>query len=270
MNRKLINSICLFISLLFLITNCTGRKIESQLRRAEELKGTRKFEEALQLYKMIAGRYPGDEKAAVAILRMGDLYFYTFNEDESALSAYARVIEKWPFADQARQAALKRAEIFSARGEVRKAIGEHEWALKHFAQHEGISRVRLEVAEEYLQLNDPYQASVELEELLKDEHVEKNVRAKALFDLGESYLFLKKYDNALKAFDTLKIQFSDLPYILDAMLRMVECLEKMDRADEAIKLQEELVRQYPDSDLVKSKTEHLIKREEKVEKPDMR
>lgn len=261
--------IFLFLFTLALTFACTGRKIDSQLRKAEELKGTRKFEEALSIYKLITDRYPDDPRTAEAFLKMGDLYFYTLGKPEEAMNSYSKVMGKWPLSESACEAALKRAEIFRSRDNPGRAIGEYEWALKYFPDYENRHNVRLQIAEEYLDMKDPYQASIELEELLKNDEIGEDVRAKALFDLGESYLFLKEYEKALKSLDTLIRKFPDVSYGVEARLRMIECLEKLERPEEVARSQKELVRLYPNSEEVKKKVTGSARREEKKERPDL-
>ncbi len=248
---------------------CTSNKIDSELRRAEEFKGTRKFSEAIQVYELIASTYPNDKKTAVAYLRMGDLYRHAFKKEDKALTTYAFILDRWPFVPEAAEAALRYAEISKANGQSRHAIEKYSWFLKNFPKHDKQAYIRLLLAEEYLNLADPYQASVELEELMKNENLAPDIHVKAIYNLGESYLFLKKYKEALDKFTILKEKYPQAPFLLDAQFRMLECLEKLGRPEEAIVLQEQLVQENPDSELVKRKVEALIRREEKLEKPDV-
>lgn len=258
----------LLILAVAVLTGCTSHKIESQLRHAEELIGTRRFEEALRVYQSAVKRYPDSKKTAISYLKMGDLYYYTMGKGEDALAAYSEVIRRWPISSQACDAHLRRAEIYEVRGELRRAINDYEEILMRFPHHKERYGIMLKKGRAYLNMQDPYQAAVELEELLEGGHVENEIRRQALFDLGESYLFLKEYKKALEAFKKFEEDFSDSPQVLDAELRMVECLEKLDRVDEAIKLQQELVKRYPESEVIRRKIEGLVRREEKVERPD--
>ena len=271
MKNKFIKQGGCWLGLLIAVVSfsCTSNKIDSELRRAEELKGTRKFSEAIQVYELITINYPNDKKTAVAHLRMGDLYRHAFQKEDEAQAAYALILDRWPFLPEAAEAALRYAEISKAHGRSRRAIEKYSWFLKHFPEHDKQASIRLLLAEEYLSLADPYQAFVELKELMKNENLAPDIHSKAIYDLGESYLFLKNYTEALKNFTILKEAYPNVPFLLDAEFRMVECLEQLDRTEEAIALQEQLVRENPDSELVKRKVEGLIRREEKVEKPDV-
>lgn len=213
--------------LLFLLWACVDSRIDSALQRAEEFSGTRKFEEALQVYKSIALRYPDHPKAAVSLLKTADLYYYQLKDTKEALSFYSEIISRWPYAEESCTASLKKGEIFRASGEFRKAIAALEWGRHHFPSSPGRFGAVLQIAELYLNLNDPYQASVELEALLKIEDLGPEIRAKALYDLAESYLFLKKYEKALAYFSTATKEFPEAPYLREAELRKAECLEKL-------------------------------------------
>lgn len=248
---------------------CSGKKIDAQFKHAEELIGTRKFDEAKELYKLIVTRNPNNSKSGMALLKMGDLYLYTYANSSDALEIYSKLIDKWPMTDAARVAVLRRASIFDSEGQVQKALSDYERVLKYFPDNPDRFAVRLLLAKAYLKINDPYQASIELETLINDKNTPPEVNTKALFDLGESYLFLQKYEKAFMTFSLLKKTAPDSPSILDAELRMVECLEKLDRPDEALILQEAMVKRYPDSELVKKKEKGLIRREEKLEKPEV-
>lgn len=247
---------------------CTGRKIDSHLKRAEELKGTRKFDEALDVYKLIINRWPNDVKTAIAYLKMGDLYFYTLNKEEDGIASYDKVVEKWPLETAAKEAALKKADIFSGRGNYKRAVAEYEWVLKYFPGHEEAPAVKLKLAETYLSLQDPYQASVELTELLNMENLPPDVLSKAIFDLGESYLEMGEYKKALQYFVELDQKHANAPFILDARLNIIECLEKLGRIEEAATLQRKLAAMNPDSDIVKKRGEALKRREKKGSPPE--
>lgn len=257
-----------FLIAILCLVSCTTHKIDSQLKMAEELIGTRKFEEAVRQYKSIINRYPRNSKTAIAYLKIGDLHRYTFSNDKEALDAYSRVIEGWPLSSEAYDAHVKRVEIYKTQDKMRKVIDENEVLLANFPDHQDRFKTRLQIAEAYFYLYDPYQASVELEVILKDGEAPGEIRAKALFDLGESYLFLEKYDEALKSFEAVVKEFPEVPHVIDAQLRMVECLEKLDKPDEALQLQEKLLKDYPDSEIIRKKVESLQKRGEKAEKPD--
>jgi len=271
MKNKFIKQGGCWLGLLIAVVSfsCTSNKIDSELRRAEELKGTRKFSEAIQVYELITINYPNDKKTAVAHLRMGDLYRHAFQKEDKAQAAYAFILDRWPFVPEAAEAAIKYAEISKANGQSRRAIEKYSWFLKNFPKHDKQPYIRLLLAEEYLSLADPYQASVELEALMKSEGLAPDIHAKAIYNLGESYLFLKRYKEALDNFTVLKEKYPQVPFLLDAQFRMMECLEKLDRPEEVIALQEQLVQENPDSELVKRKAEALIRREEKIEKPDV-
>lgn len=256
------------MGLILIGSGCTGRKIDSQLKRAEELKGTRKFEEALQVYKLIITRYPTDEKTAVAYVKMGDLYLYTFNKEADALDSYLKVMDKWPLSEAAKEAAVKRAEYYGGKSDYTKSIAEYESALENFPNCPEKYAIRLKIAESYLNLQDAYQASIELGELLKNDDIGPEVHPKALFDLGESQLYLKRYEEALKTFKELEAKYPDFTLLMDARLHMIECLEGLENAEEAMKLQKKFSEIYPDSEPLKKKGEALMKREEKSEKPE--
>jgi TolA-binding protein len=300
--NKYLRFIILLVPVVFLAVSCSGRKVETRLHWAEELKGTRKFDEALQVYKLITNNYPTDKKTATAYLKMGDLYLYTLKDSDNALIAFSKVVDRWPLLDDAREASLRRAEIFMNRDDVRDAIAEYERVYKRFPMHEERFQAKLQIAEGYLDLSDPYQASVELEEMLDGEDLgffqndpgrkrfkswwacygkeclfdvadfrksklSDDLFSKALFNLGESYLFLEEFGKALNYFRILERKFPEVSFLMDARLGMVECLEKLNLMDEAIALQRRLIKLYPDSEVVKKRIEALIKREEKSERP---
>lgn len=269
MSRKIIKFILLLILVMGCSYGCSGRKIDSILKHAEELKGTRKFDEALENYKLIISKYSEDKKAAIAYLKMGDLYFYTFNNIPDALASYTRVIEKWPFSEHAVESSLRRAEIYKSKKDLQAAIGEYEWVLKHFPDHKERDQVRLLLAEEYLDLNDPYQAAIELETLMKAEKLDKEIYAKALFDLGDSYFGMGDHERALRYFAEVERKFPDFSYLPEAKLHIVECLVRLNRVEEALALRRQLLKEYPDNELIKKEFEGLIRREEKTEKPSM-
>lgn len=264
-----------------LFAGCAGGRIESALQQAEELKGTRKFEEALGIYKDIIARYPQDERAGLAYLKMGDLYFYTFNNYEGALDAYARIIQRWPLSGPAFEAGLRRAEIYSAEKKPRFAIAEYEWILKHFPESVERFEVRVKLAETYLNLGDPYQASVDLEDVLKDEGASGGVRLKALFDLGESYFSMDQCEKAVQIFKDIEDKYAAKaelpisvwwskrnPYVSDARLHMFECFIKLDMVEDADRLGRKLLRLYPDSEIIKKAVEGYVRREEKAKRPE--
>lgn len=302
MKNRFLKVVILLLPICLLVFSCQSRKIDTRLRWAEELKGTRKFDEALQVYKLVVNNYPNDPKTAVAYLKMGDLYRFTMNDGEAALEAFSKATEKWPLTEAAREAALKKAEIFASRGNFRKAINEYEWVIKYFPGYPENAKIKLEVAEGYLSMNDPYQARVELENLIKDEEIDLNnkngghkadswwacfgteclfsvkelngeglsdeILSKSIYNLGESYLFMEEHAKALKYFRYLEKNYQDVPFLLDARLRIAECMEQLNMIDEALRYQMKLAKWYPDSEVVKSRIEAITKRGKKNEKPE--
>jgi len=254
--------------LLIAVLGCVQKRVDSALQHAEELKGTRKFDESLRTYQTIINRYPNNKKTGIAYQKIGDLYLYTFNKPDDAIAAYTQVIEKWPLEDAARESLLRLAEIYKTRGKPRDSITQYERIIKHFNRHEDTPKVRLFLAEQYLYLKDYYQASVELEGLFKTEKLSYDISVKGLYLLGESYFFLDKCDKAYTQFQKLTNEFQDNTYLLEAYLRSLECLVKLNRIDEAEELRKKIVAEYPDSELAKSTIEGLIRREEKTEKPE--
>lgn len=269
MNKELLFKLFLSVLVVVLLSGCAERRIESQLRKAEELKGIGNYAEALESYKVIIDKYSSEDLSANAYLKMGELLQYTLNNIDEAMKAYADLEKKWPLTEAACEAAVNRALILRNKGDFRGAILNYERALKRFPDYEGRFRIKLSLAEEYLNLNDPFQASKELEELLSYEGVKDDVKSKAMLDLGESYLFLGSYEKAFQVFAQYQKVYAGSPNVLDAELKMIECLEKMEREGEALVLLKSLGTKYPDSELVKNKLASLIKRGEKVDKPEL-
>lgn len=257
------------IILLIFIAACQNHRIDSALKQAEQLKGTRKFEEALNIYKSLSIRYSNNPKMSKVQLKMGDLYLYTFSDEQNALKAYSVIQHLWPLTEESAEATLRKAELFGSKGDNRSAIVEYEWLLKHFPKLKDRYKVKLNLAEKYLNLNDAYQAALELEDMVAKEDIPKNLEPQILYDLGESYFLQDKFEGSLRIFQDLAKTYPEMNRMEEAKLRIFECFVKLNSMEDAYSMQAQLLKEYPDSAIVKTRTQGLIRREEKTEKPNI-
>ena len=90
-----------------------------------------KLELAIKEFQEYLNIYPGDVKAAEALLNMGVAFYYQKNMQQ-AINAYTRVINDYPSSDQVASALFKRANVELETGNKENAIADFKNVIEKF------------------------------------------------------------------------------------------------------------------------------------------
>jgi len=117
-------------------------------RSAEDVK---KREEAVQMMREVALRYPRSAAGAEATLRLGGLY-YTSQSYEAARGVYERYLSKNPRGRIAFWAGMGMGDSFLAEGKYDKAVETYSGLINQFPQEALLPEAYLNLARTYLNM----------------------------------------------------------------------------------------------------------------------
>ena len=181
-----------------------------------------------------------------AYLNLGRLYLEK-NENEKA----------WDHFVKATEGDLDNWAGFAALGEVATKIKKYKEAIVAFTQSisllkkdEAVNpKILFALANSYY-MEKEFDKSISLYEQLVKANPKHNAYA---YNLGEAYFTLENYEQSLKAFNIAKEASNSLP---QSHFRIVSCLQKLNRHDDAQKYLDVLVKaQAPDWFVEKAKEE---------------
>lgn len=204
------NKFCKIVYLFILfaqLNSCTSR-VDRAIAQADELRGTQQYEAALASYEAIAST-DSDPKVAEVWLRIGDLYYYNLQNPKKALQAYKTLIEKFTWQPAAMQAFERIALIEDAQGDYIGAIEALEMLLRYFPSHPNRHAMHHQIALYYMKMKDFGQSAIELNSLLSHDNVSADVKAVAMFDLGETYFMAGKLKEAAHWYQKVTSEFPD-------------------------------------------------------------
>jgi outer membrane protein assembly factor BamB/TolA-binding protein len=161
---------------------------------------------AIELYEKVISVYPDYEDMPNVIYSLAVAYGYVKDYAKS-FATYQQVIDRWPNTEIAAQAGHTKGMAYYYQGECQQAIAEFR-----------------KVADNTQAETDKWKGS-------------------SLFWIGQSYLNMKRYDDAVAAFQERLDRFGPLD---EAQYMIAETYRQAERFSEAISAFKKLVEEYPD------------------------
>ena len=185
---------------------------DAAFMEAESLFMQNKFKEALQLYESLAPLDSQDYEV-LRLLHAGQSAAQ-MKQTDRALEYYRQVLAKFPATPEAIQANFETGMIHYERGELDTALKVFENVLENAKQ-------------------------------IPDE-----TAARAQFMLGEIAMQQKKYDDAVKYFFRVAYGYRLPKWQAAALYEAARCFETLQRPEQAAKLYQELIDNFPESDRI--------------------
>lgn len=256
-----------FLLLVSFCVGCTAGRIDRAITKADALRGTQRYAEALRAYEFIALEFPTHPRVADVLLRVGDLYYYNLQEPSLAASAYRRVAEEWLWQPAAIQARRRLAEIAIAAEDYPAAVEAYERLLKYYPAYEEWDIVRHAIGVCYLKQRQYAQARIELVRLLEREGLRPDVHVHALYDLAETYVLEGKPAAAIPYYQRLVEAFPNHDLVRQARLQLSACYEEGGDYGAAFNLLQVLRRQYPDDPTIHKRWKQVQERKATIGRP---
>jgi len=232
------------------IAACAKPAFDDALKRAEGELGLGNFEAAAKLYERMIRDYPGDSRQSVVYLRLGDVYSYAMGNIADGLRAYQRSVEMGPASEIARLAHERRADIFEMQLHPAGMVEEYTSLLKYFGDNADAPKYRMRLGESYIMSNEFQQARTELRGFVEKGGVSRDLRERALFDIGETYFLEGKPGKAVRFYHALLEENPKSPLAGEAELRVATCLEEMGYLGMAQKFAKDASKRYPNKEVV--------------------
>lgn len=212
--------------------------------QAKEAAASSEFLEAVKLFNHVRTKFPYSDKAALASLGIGDVYFEQ-DQMPSAIEAYKRFIQLHPTHPEIPYARYKIALAYykqlpgdwffmpPAYEKDLASTDEAQIALKRFLDNhpnstyaeevaQKLSEVRGRLAEHeffvgtfYLEREEPRSAAQRFAYLLEN-YPGLGFDEEALFLLGKSFLLLRDLEKATNTWSSLVAQYPDHPFAIEA------------------------------------------------------
>ncbi|MBI2346087.1 MAG: tetratricopeptide repeat protein [Deltaproteobacteria bacterium] len=257
--------VCLAMALLG--AACAARRIDRAVAKADALRGTQQYEAALKAYERIVLEYPTHPKIAEVLLRIGDLHHYTFADPERAAVAYQRIVTEWAWQPATSAAYRRLAELATGSDDHHAAINYYEQLLKYFPAHVERDVVRHLIGVSYFKQGQYAQARIELRGLLERDDVRPEVRAKANYDLAETYVAEHRSEAAIPYYERFVADYPEGELTKQAQLQLLQCYAEAGEMAKAMALEQTLRRQFPRDPVVQNRLQQVQKLRATVGRP---
>lgn len=247
----------LFAAAVFFLYGCFADGARTEYEKAEAHLGEGRYGQALAGYSGVATRFGSSPYGAKSLLRAAFIYGTHLGDEVTAVKTCSEVIYLYPGTEEAAAARGMKARIYSMRGEHSRAVEEYQALLEQ--QPEGAGRIRLQVAMEYVKMNDLKQARVELGDLLK-RSVAGELQEEVRFQIANTYYLEGDTKEALKGFEGVIKEYPDSPIYHEALFAKARVYGEEGRFAEALEILRGLDGKYPNREALRTAVEWTEKR----------
>lgn len=225
--------------------------------RAIEQESRGEINAAEKSYRKIYQDYPQAQEAAEALLKIGKLRQYDFQDEQGALLSYLQLEHDYPESPLVLPAREEAAQI------VKYTLRDYSRAVE-FYQHlldfnTGTpDQYYYEIADCYFRLENYPQARIELETLLEI-YPDSSLAAVVLYRKGGILLLEGRAEAARQNWQHLIEQYPDSKYRIQAEFDLAKLLEEEEHLKEALQRYRQLEGEA-ESSLLREKIEHLQQR----------
>lgn len=250
---------------LFLLTyiGCTS-SLEDELERAHSLRESKDYIQALDVYDKIIKQKPNSKIAAEAAIQAARISKEEKQDYTKAIKYYEYVILFSKNARARKMAQINIADLyFDKLKDFHKSIEAYNKLLQTAKNDTERVKYRLSLAHSNFSLNNFYQAIIEVDNLLK-----MNLDQKTLYEVlvfkGNILLTTKKIEDAISIYKQVIEEFPERSRKDNITMNLALCYEELNDFDEAIRILEELKKDYPMPDFIEITIKKLKKRKENL------
>lgn len=249
----------LVVALIFIdgIAGCQFSFQRLEFRRAVRACSRGQFDEGLALIDKIIKRDP-DSVMAVSAARYGArVAALDAKNYQRAIQFYRNLVLFSPDREERMKSQRQIAEIyFGNLANYEQAIVEYNKLLRLSDKDEEKYEYRFNIAKAYYQLNNFYQSSVEIDELLSRD-IPEGRRFDVLLFKANLLLTEKKLDKAVDSYLDLLKKYPERAKTENVALNLSVCYEEKSEISKAIQVLETLKKDYPTPDFIDLKIQRL-------------
>ncbi len=250
------------VAALFFHYSCSKESSSILYQGAEELLSKGEYAKAIEGYLSLVDQYPDSDYAPMSSYKVGLIYNTYIKDADKAVKSYLALILMYPDSKEVRLARRDMAEIYSRKGDYRKAVGEYQWLVENSSGEER-SNFRYSIAMEYQRLGDYTQAIIELRDIQRDSP-SSPLLPKIYYQIATNQYLDGDLSGALETYTKIISRYPEDPAAVDAALGKAVVLEEAGMLKEAMKVLEALENDYPNNDVIKLRLSWLGKRIKEV------
>ena len=223
-----------------------------------------KYNDSIEHANSFLDRFPESELAVTALMISAELNYKLKRNYEQSLLKFQKVLEQFPKNDSVGHAAvgvvlslrkLNRDDEVQERFKLlNEQFSKNEWivVLKSYAEGLKQAAYSLHNITSWEQAQAQKQARDAFKEVLQSKLTFLDIKGDVRYNIAQSYLDEKKYDQARIEFDTIVTEeFSSWPKLQEnAMYQAAYCLKQQGIHDEALGRYLEFINRFPNSEYV--------------------
>lgn len=246
---------------IIIIGSCTSKSQYPELEKAKTAFAAKDFKKAVKHYKMLIYKYPKEQVAIDASLKVAEISMFSPETLKQAIEHYEYVrshaIRK---EDKIRALEALGMIYFEKLSEYPKAILEFSRMIEITENIEKKMQARFMVARSYFFLNKMYQAEIELKEII-DQKIGDTSSFQAFLLLANIKHSEKNYQEAIRIYNEILEEFPELSIKENVKLNLAVCYEDNFQFKEAIEVLKSLKSTYSDKEFIDLK---IVRLEERI------
>jgi len=252
-----------FLAAVLLWVGCQDAGPQRLIDKANDEWVKGRNQSAAETFKTVLEMEPTGPYAEEALFRLGEIYYFDFNDHGQALNYFqevARQSPKSPFTYDAQKYIAEIVEINLK--DLDQAIIEYQNLINHYPKKEQNAEHQFRIASIFFKKQNYDQALVELKILLEN-YPGTDWAEQAYYRTAEILYSLQRCPEARVCYGGFKKQFPNSGYIGDMDFIMASCLEEEGQLQLAYNRFKELEGTYKYPAILKMKMEGIQKRIQK-------
>ena len=193
---------------------------------------------AADYYERFLKENPQSDKAEFVRLRVATICQRDLKQYDRAIQHYIHFIEEFPGSPDIVQARTQLGGCYGLSNRHREAIAEYEGVLPKINDENERRRLRLSIADMYIELNDRGQALAEYQKVVANAPYD-DLAERAHLRIGGIRLLRDEYEDAIPAYETVVANTRDKMVRRSARLGIADCYERTLQFDKAIQMLEQ-------------------------------
>lgn len=226
------------------ISDADVNEAEEIYRQAHQLRSERKYEGALSMFELVVTKYPDYPQAPAAYFYMAGIYSLKMDDAKRAIELYKKVISEYPDYENMPTVLYSLARAYGYVKDYTKSFATYQQVIDRWPNTEIAAQAGHTKGMAYYYREEYQQAIAEFRKVADNAQAETDKwKNSSLFWIGQSYLKMKKYDDAVAAFQERIDRFG---LLAKAQHMIAEAYRRAERFSEAISAFKQLAEEYPD------------------------
>jgi tetratricopeptide (TPR) repeat protein len=233
-NLKLLLTACLMTLTAFGLSCSRGALLDS----AQAAWDRADYAAAADYYERFLKENPHSDKAEFVRLKAATICQRDLKQYDRAIQHYIHFIEEFPESPDLVQARTQLGACYGLTNRHREAIAEYEGVLPKISDENERRRLRLNIADMYIDLNDRGQALAEYQKVVANAPYD-DLAERAHLRIGGIRMLRDEYEDAIPAYEKVATNTKDQMVRRNARLGMADCYERTLQFDKAVQILEQ-------------------------------